>query len=55
MLTKVEDIVASHTYNSFGSYQIGQTKPQAGFDMSVDGNSSDPTHYARLSISQGLA
>lgn len=55
MLSKVEDIVASHTYNSFGSYQIGQTKPQAGFDMSVDGNSSDPTNYARLSISQGLA
>lgn len=55
MLTKVEDIVARHTYNSFGSYQIGQTKPQAGFDMSVDDNSSDPTNYARLSISQGLA
>lgn len=55
MLSKVEDIVANHTYNSFGSYQIGQTKPQAGFDMSVDGKSSDPTNYARLSISQGLA
>lgn len=53
-LTKINDVVARHNFNSFGSYSIG-SNGTTGFKLSVGKNIDGKADYATVNIAAGTA